>query len=99
MSKQYVYYSVFIPLPLQFQAAHPAFHCVPSVLGSASGGTGRSALLTRDHALSAMHNTEMRNDIAHLHLCKIWQKHNHSFSGEITTAHKVLERGTNRAGQ
>lgn len=49
-----VWWGWFIPLPLQFQAVHPAFHCVPSVLGSASEGTDQSALLTRDPALSAV---------------------------------------------
>lgn len=49
-----VWWGWFIPLPLQFQAVHPVFHCVPSVLGSASEGTDRSALLTRDPALSAV---------------------------------------------
>lgn len=42
----------FLPLLLPFRVVHPAFHCVLSVLDSASEGTGRSVLLAPDLALS-----------------------------------------------
>lgn len=43
-----------LPLLLQFQAVHPAFHCVLLVLDSASEGTGQSVLLTQDLFLSVV---------------------------------------------